>query len=302
MPSRIEPSSRIGLGTVQFGLDYGITNRAGRVSAEEAGAILALASARGIDTIDTARTYGDAERVVSDRWPSGACFRIVTKPGEFSRATDGPSAVALLRSNFERSLATLGRADVHGLLVHHTGDLLGPFGSDLWDAMEDLKASGCVSRIGASVYDPEQIDRILDLYPIDIVQLPFNALDRRLVDGGQLERLARVGVEIHARSVFLQGVLLNEDLPAGLEPLRAPIGQLDRAFAELGLSRLEGVLAAALARTEISRFIVGVTSAAELGAILDAEEKIGGMALQLPASSEIDPRYLSPARWTEIGS
>ncbi len=78
----------------------------------------------------------------------------------------------------------------------------------MWPALEQLKSTGLVAKIGVSVYEAEEIDRILDRYPIEIVQLPFNALDLRLARGGPLQRLAGAGVEIHARSVFLQGLLL----------------------------------------------------------------------------------------------
>jgi aryl-alcohol dehydrogenase-like predicted oxidoreductase len=186
--------------------------------------------------------------------------------------------------------------------VHDPKDLLGPLGQAVWSGVDELKRSGRVAKIGVSVYEPDEVDRILDLYPVDIIQLPLNALDRRLVEGGQLERLATAGVEVHARSIFLQGLLLApiHEIPAKFEPIRSALQELDRQLAQYRLSRLEGLLAAAFAHPEISRFVVGVTSCAELDTILcatDHADATDSLEIQLP---RIDPLHLNPSRWREL--
>jgi aryl-alcohol dehydrogenase-like predicted oxidoreductase len=173
----------------------------------------------------------------------------------------------------------------------------------LWSCLERLKADGLAARIGVSVYHAHEIDRILDRYPIDIIQLPFSAVDTRLADGGQLGRLAQTGVEVHARSLFLQGLLLApaDDIPDRFAPVRAAVRQLDAQFSRQGLSRLEGLLAMAFSHAEIDRFVVGVTSAAELNAIIVASRAASRVKdLQVPALAGIDERLLNPARWGEI--
>jgi aryl-alcohol dehydrogenase-like predicted oxidoreductase len=293
---------RIGLGTAQFGEDYGITNAAGRVGRAEAAAIIALAAKSGIDTLDSAPLYGDSEAAIGEAGAAG--FRIVTKTPKFGASSSEQAARAELRATFLRSLDKLGCDRVHGLLLHDPADLLGPIGPALWQEMEDLRAEGLVSRIGASMYEGEEIDRALDSYPLDLVQLPFSPLDQRLLDGGQLRRLSEAGVEVQARSLFLQGLLLAEpgQIPYRFAPVAAAMADLRAIFAEAGLTAVEGIVALAFERTEIDRFICGVTSAAELQAIIVAAVAAESGAAQLPdyAPPKLDDRLLNPARWDEL--
>jgi aryl-alcohol dehydrogenase-like predicted oxidoreductase len=294
----------IGLGTAQFGLDYGITNRSGRVSEDELQVILAHAAAAGIEVLDTAPAYGTSEELLGRHAPDGTSFRIVTKTPKFAAALSGEQAVDWLRNSFERSLEHLRRGTVHGLLFHDADDLLGPFGDRLWQAMEELAAVGQVTRIGVSVYDGAQIDSALDRYPIGIVQLPWNPVDHRLVSGGQLGRLAAQGVEVHARSLFLQGLLLEEPscIPARFAQLGAAAARMRSAFDAAGLTLLEGIMTVALRRTEIHRLICGVTTVRELEDIVCAAKK--AVTLETPLDftppQNLDLRLLNPARWNEL--
>lgn len=296
-------AARIGLGTVQLGLDYGVTNQNGRVPEGEAREILRLAAASGMDTIDTAFLYGDSEAVLGRCTPPET-LRIVTKTPKF--AGMGPDeAAAHLREAFAQSLARLGRERIHGLLLHDPADLSGPAGTALWAAMAALRAEGRVAKIGVSVYEGAEIDALLDRFPLDLVQLPWNPLDHRLEQGGQLDRLAAAGVEVHARSLFLQGLLLQDPaaIPERFAPVRRAVEALRAACAGEGLTMLEGVMALALARAGIDRFICGVAAAHELHAIVLAAETGQRVKhrLRLPIMDALDPLYLNPARWPELG-
>jgi len=296
-------AARIGLGTAQLGLDYGVTNSAGRASEAEARAILGVAAASGMDLIDTAHLYGDSEAVLGRCAPAPA-LRIVTKTPKFAGLAPAEAASAL-RAAFTRSLRLLGRDSVYGLLLHDPADLAGASGPALWEALTSLKEEGLVQKIGVSVYEGAEIDALLARYPLGLVQLPWNPLDHRLEEAGQLARLAEAGVEVHARSLFLQGLLLQE--PGAIAPRFAPIrGSVEtlRAASEAqGLTVLEGVLALSFARREIGRFICGVAAAGELRAIVNAAGKAQEAAhrVRLPAMAPLDPVYLNPARWSELG-
>jgi aryl-alcohol dehydrogenase-like predicted oxidoreductase len=297
-------AARLGLGTVQFGLDYGITNAAGKVGGAGAAAILGRCATAGIEVIDTAHLYGDSEAVIGRNAPADR-FRIVTKTPKFAHSESSAEAVRRLREAFGDSLRNLRRESVHGLLLHDSADLLGPHGSALWSVMEELKGAGSVQALGVSVYEGEEIDSALARFPLDIVQLPWNPLDTRLEDDGQLAGLASRGVEVHARSLFLQGLLLQDvtAIPARFGPLREAVREMVAVFDDSGLSRLEGILAMAFARPEISHFIVGVTSAAELDAILLAGKTASGVQSPpiLPKWRYLGSRHLNPARWAELG-
>jgi aryl-alcohol dehydrogenase-like predicted oxidoreductase len=294
--------SRLGLGTAQFGLDYGITNQAGQVPQQEVRAILRAAEEAGINMLDTAHLYGESEEAIG-RCAGANSFSIVTKTPKFQgQAAD--RAAAQLRTAFQASLDKLGRQHVRGLLFHDAGDLLGPLGPSLWEEMRRMKAADRVERIGVSVYEGAEIDAVLDRFAVDIVQLPWNPVDNRLETGRQLEKLAAAGVEVHARSLFLQGLLLQpaEKIPDCFAPIREAVVDLDRRFAAAGLGRLEGILAAAFERREITRFVVGVTSAEELRAISLAALRAEGVdaRLEIPAYRGLDACYLNPARWAEL--
>lgn len=297
-------SLRLGLGTVQLGIPYGITNAAGRVPAAEAAAILARARDAGIDVLDTAALYGESEAVIGALLEGGNAFRIVTKTAKFQDAANAEVAVRRFDEVFAASLKSLRMPAVYGLIAHDADDLLGPYGDALWAAMTAHKAAGRVRRIGASVYTGAQIDALLARHPVELVQLPINALDDRLARGGQLKRLARRGVEVHARSLFLQGLLLQPPaaIPAKFIGLPDAVATLNAFYARHRLSPLEGSLVAILARPEISRCIVGVTSTRELEDIINAVGRASEAARHITVTPQnpIDERVLTPARWGEF--
>lgn len=291
----------IGLGTVQFGMPYGVSNARGQVPASEVAEILSCAAQYGVGYLDTAALYGASESVLGQMLPATHSFRIVTKTPKFGAFTSGETAVAHLDDVFARSLERLGQRDIYGLLLHDADDLLGPHGAALWDAMARLQRSGRVRKIGASVAGGRQIDAILSAFPIELIQLPYNLLDGRLLSGGQLARLRGRNVEIHARSVFLQGLLLAApaDLDRRFHGVRPILERLRERLADADLTPLEGALGAALRRPEFDAIIVGVTSLAELEEILRATDKLKRREHafcydEFPISEE---SILNPALW-----
>jgi aryl-alcohol dehydrogenase-like predicted oxidoreductase len=256
---------KIGLGTVQFGLDYGISNRGGRTPDDEVVAILEMARRCGISVLDTAPLYGNSEEVVGRALAGAKTFRIVTKTPKFT-GLSANDAARLLAKSFVESLQRLGQPAAYGLLVHSAEDLYGPAGPQLFAVLEDLKARGLVRKVGASVYTAAEIDRLMYRYRIDLIQAPVSVLDQRLLHSGHLASLKHAGVEVHARSVFLQGLLLMapDDLPAPLERAR---NHLDRYFAGLrvrGLSPLEAALGFVLAIEDIDAVLCGVNNRQQL--------------------------------------
>ena len=197
---------KLALGTVQFGLHYGIANEAGQVSLGEAQSVLSLAKANEIDVLDTAIAYGASEEVLGKVGIDG--FRVVTK---FPSLPDDQNNVAhWVIEQVRESLARLGQKKLYGLLLHRSEDLLGSKGGQLLQALADLKNDGFVQKIGFSIYSPDEIDEVYKKIKIDLVQAPLNVVDRRLQSSGWLDRLKDDGVEVHTRSAFLQGLLLME--------------------------------------------------------------------------------------------
>ncbi len=279
-------ASRLALGTVQFGLDYGVTNTAGRVAEDAAEAILDRAAAAGIDLLDTASAYGDSEAVLGRI--ASPTFRVVTKIG-------GPPArfADLARA----SAARLGRTP-DGILLHDARALMGREATAVTAALLALRERGLVKRIGVSVYTPEALEAACTLFRPDVVQLPFNVLDRRFERTGWLAQLQGTGVEVHARSLFLQGALLGAETPVRLA-FAAPVFEAFReACAAAQITPLEACLSVGLA-APLDRLVVGVTSVAELDAILAAAANPRPLPTTFDALATDDPALVDPSRWPQ---
>ncbi len=294
--------SRLGLGTVQFGLDYGVSNRAGRPPEREAAAILARAAGAGIGFVDTAPAYGEAEALAGRYLPLGHGLRIVTKAPALADATINPRHGRQVLDSLAASLDRLKVGAVHGFLLHRSDDLARTGWQHLVDAMIEARARGWTSRIGASVYNSDQLALVESRFRPELVQLPLNVLDRRTITSGMLARLKAAGVEIHARSVFLQGLLLMEpdELPEFFAPLRHVIGRLRETWQQRGLSALGGCLAFALQRPEIDAVIVGVNRINEFEQIEATVNSLPSGNIDFDIEHSVDPAFLDPSRWPDF--
>lgn len=193
-------TKKIALGTVQFGLNYGIANRAGRPTREEAFSILELACEEGIDTLDTAYSYGESEEIIGEFISqSGKRFNIISKmPDLESIETD---------KYFRQTLTRLKQQKIYGYLVHRFDNLI--MDKSLWGKLESLKQRGLVHKIGVSLYKREELDYLLDNdISFDMLQVPYNIFDQRFEEYFSMLRIRNV--EIYVRSVFLQGLFFLE--------------------------------------------------------------------------------------------
>lgn len=284
---------RLAIGTAQFGLGYGVANTSGRVPAADVAAILADARTAGCDTIDTAIGYGDAEAVLGEAGVSG--FLIVTK---LPAVPDEERDVAgWVRRAIEGSLQRLRVPCLHGVLLHRPQQLLGERGRELAAALEHLKTAGLTTKVGVSAGSADELDAYSSMLPTGLVQVPFNLFDRRLLAGGRLDRLVQAGVEVHVRSVFLQGLLV---MPAAQRPTAFDrwadyLQQYDAWLKASGVSAVAACLRDALAQPGIARVVVGVDGAAHWRGILSAVD--GPAPARLPAFDHADPDLINPLVW-----
>ncbi len=290
---------KIGLGSVQFGLDYGISNASGKVPPDEVKRILRVAAGEGIELLDTASLYGDSESVLGQALSEGSQFRVVTKTCKISASKVTPDNVDDVSAAFDSSLRKLGHDSVYGLLVHDADDLLKDGGVRLLDWLQKTRSEGKVRNIGVSVYTAKQIDQILELFQPDLVQLPLNVLDQRLIRSGHLTRLKSLGVEIHARSVFLQGLLLMSEnrLNSFFDPVREHLRRYLLSLNQAGISPVEAALGFALARDEIDAVIVGVCSRREMKEICSAASSNATSSFDFTRWAIRNENILNPARW-----
>jgi aryl-alcohol dehydrogenase-like predicted oxidoreductase len=289
---------KLGLGTAQFGQRYGIAGGADRPGPETVAEILGAAADAGVTYLDTAPAYGESEALLGRALGANHPFRIVTKTPVFRRPMLDGEAGRVVTEAARASLARLGQERLYGLLVHDAEDLLADGGESIFDSVRKLRDSGLVSRIGVSVYDARQIDRVLERYRIDLIQLPLSALDQRLVRSGHIAKMKSSGIEVHARSLFLQGLMLldPERLPAGFEPVRGHLEATAERARGLGLSPLEAALAYARDGAAPDVGLCGVETAAQLREVR--------AALDTPPPDTDwstwaldDPRWVDPRRW-----
>lgn len=287
---------KIALGTVQFGLEYGIANNAGRVNIEDVKNIIRLASIDGVDTLDTAIDYGDSECALGAVGVDG--WNVVTKlPAVPKDCVDVTGWVIM---QIEGSLSRLGVSQLHGVLLHRPAQLLGEYGSQLLDVLEHLKTKGVTRKIGVSVYSPDELSKLEGKIPFDIVQAPLNILDRRLVDSGWAKKLKNQGAELHVRSAFLQGLLLmsSDQRPAKFSPFSNIWVEWSRWLNEAGLTPLQACLGYVLGIEDVDKVVVGVDSVEQLKEILTASH--------FPLSSlpnwaqPIDIDLINPGRWSQL--
>jgi aryl-alcohol dehydrogenase-like predicted oxidoreductase len=291
--------TQLGLGTVQFGMPYGIANRGARTPHEELVSILAFAASAGVNVLDTAAQYGDSETALGNALPAEHAFRIVTKTPAIHAGRDPDATSTALRAGFERSLENLKQQKLHALLVHDADELLRPGGDALWRAMDDLRRQGLVEKTGASVYTAAQIDALLARFDPTLVQVPVSIADQRLVESGHLSKLKRRGVEIHARSVLLQGLLLMDpdDRPSYFRQFEAELRNLSGFFSRHDMTPLEGALSFVSELEDVDAAVVGVTSRAQLEACLDAFRRPHTQKPDFSAAACHAESLLNPALW-----
>jgi hypothetical protein len=287
-------SKRLALGTVQFGLRYGIANRLGQVGRKETATILMHARAAGVDTLDTAIAYGNSEQRLGEIGVGE--WQVISKlPAIPVCCTD---VTGWVRDSVLGSLDRLRVPRLHGLLLHRSQELRESHGEALRRGLVAMKDAGLVDKIGVSIYAPEELDAVEACMHPDLVQVPFSVIDRRIARSGWLARLHRAGTQIYARSVFLQGLLLMEPMarPARFNRWQRLLGQWDEWLHDQALNPLQVCLSFVLSQPEIDRVVVGVDSLEQLQGILasvDAPPVVAPIDLM---SEDLD--LVNPSRWS----
>lgn len=259
--------SKIALGTVQFGMNYGISNTTGQVTSGEIEKILDYCKKNGIDTLDTAQGYGESEKVLSQFDLSS--FKIITK--------------LIGDARLETSLENLKLQKVYALMFHRENEC----NDESWKLFESYKTQGLVKKIGVSVYTPSTLEKLIEKYPIEIVQFPMNILDQSFVP--LLPKLKAKNIEIHTRSTFLQGLLLMDQIPEYFNPVKEKIVSIPKP-------RLEHTLNFGKQQKDVDKMVLGVTRLQDLQEIVEAYSK------DMPKTDYsqyviTDEKYINPSMW-----
>ena len=247
--------NKLTIGTVQFGLDYGINNSGGKVSAKEVYKILDIAFNNGIYTLDTSAAYGDSESIIGGILSDSKLhFNIISKY---------PQSSNKVKDIFKQSLSELHQSQIYGYLIHHFEYYkLHP---EIWEEMLVLKDSGLVSKIGFSLYEINQLEYLIENdVKLDILQIPYNILDRQFEPF--FEELSYNNIEIHTRSVFLQGLFFKpvKQMPQKLTPLIPYLEEITHFCIEKGIEKEELAINAIIHNPLINNLLIGVDGVNQL--------------------------------------
>ena len=282
--------NRIVLGGAQLGLPYGILNGGETLSREEVARILDTAAGHGINSIDTAIAYGQSESIIGET--SQNRFKIISKLPPLP--LDVSNVFEWVLAQVEASLSRLKCTSLDALLLHRPQDLTEAHGAELFAAISSLKIEKTIQRFGVSIYTPDELNGIIGACDIDVVQAPLNVFDRRIL--GVIDQLSALNIEVHVRSVFLQGVLIAkpEDRPQRFNQWSEHFAVFDEWVNSSGMSAMSCCLGFALQQPGIAKLVIGTTSAKSLTEIMTS---IPNTPIEVPAQLQssvetlIDPRF-----------
>ena len=283
---------RIAIGSAQFGMSYGIANSKGKTSFSELSKILNAASKLGINTIDTASTYGESESNLGkfgvEKW------KVISK---LPPINNSEVISDLITKNFELSLKKLKLKSLYGLLIHRPENLLSDHGKNILKAMQKLKEKGLVKKIGVSIDDINDINLIIPKFSIDLIQTPFNIIDQRLKTSGWLSRIKDLNIELHTRSAFLQGLLLmNQNLrPNKFNRWNKIWENWDKLLKDSEKKPHEICLGFVLSHLEIDKVVLGFDN---LNQFLNVLNKAEPIKFNLPLNILCnDLNLINPSHW-----
>ena len=201
--------------------------------------------------------------------------------------------------NFKNSLINLNRKSINGILVHNSEDLVHDDGEYLWEELNKLKENKIIEKIGVSVYDLKNTEKLLK-YKIDIIQIPINIFDQRFLNSGMIKDLNKKDIEIHARSIFLQGILgidpyTSNNLPQELNILLKNFVEYLKPF---NLSTVEGAIIFIFNLKQLSKFIIGFNKVDEIKIIKNTVQNkllnnLDFSSFKITNKNLIDPRFWS---------
>lgn len=280
-------NEKLCVGTANWTQDYGSVPGKPQYQVDDLDELYTSITARDVRMFDTAPAYGNAEELLGARLLEHQ--HAVTKTPHIAEETISPKSLETVETSLLSSLRLLRTDKVYALLVHNVHDLFKPNGSRLADIMQKLRGLGLVEQIGFSAYTVDEVERGLTAMDANIVQLPMNILDQRFLRCGLLAKLGRNGIEVHARSPFLQGVLLSDprQLPAHFDPIKDKIASLQSLARELGIDIQRLAYEFVAQHQDVGKVVVGFRSAAEFSSLFTQGEEV-----ELVAQSGLQDFYV----------
>jgi len=257
---------KIILGTAQFGLDYGVSNKHGKTGPLEVSEILKLGNKLGIQELDTAPSYGDSEQILARNFSDD--FLVNSKLIPCGRIQD-------VISRLDESIQLFGK-NINTIYIHDILDLNKSSYVEVLNRLYELKEKGIIKRIGVSVYDEKGLDLVSKYLNPDVIQVPFNIYDNRFMNSSNISSLTDTGCKIHIRSVFLQGLMLipPNELPVKFNNIVDKQTALYEYAYKCGYSIYYMCLLWVLSQEWAEKIIVGINNLDQLKELSEAVNKI----------------------------
>lgn len=285
---------KIVLGSAQFGMDYGINNKRGKIPKKEVFKILEESIESGIEIIDTASVYGESEKVIGEYLKENeADLKIITKISY----QENKGFRAVLDESFKR----LNVDSIYGCLLHNFNDLINH--SELYILLKEYKILDKIKKIGISLYEPKEIDYIInnEIF-FDMVQLPYNIFDQRFAD--YFEKLKEHDIEIHIRSVFLQGLIFRNpyELKGKFVKIKQKLIKLNDLSTKINIPLSAICLNFVILNKYVDNVVIGIDNLNHLRENINAliyDDEIKKYYNQLGLLREDNLSIILPTNWNE---
>ncbi len=254
------------LGTVQFGMKYGINNIFGQPSEEDVFEMLDMAIEHGIRVLDTARAYGTAEIILGNYFKARKdinFIKLISKLRPNVIENCEADIYGTVRREFEGTLERLHTDHLEGYLLHTPEYIYQP---RIIDALRRLKEEKLVEHIGISIYELQEGYAALRTEGIDYIQLPYSILDQRGMQEGFIHAAKDAGVTIFARSAFLQGLFMmeKERIPKHLQHAVPYLNQFEELLRQYEVECVSALVSFVMQEAEIDYFVFGVDTKEQL--------------------------------------
>ena len=287
----IQNKNKIAIGTVQFGLKYGINNKTGRISQNEVKQILDFAAFHNILFLDTSPLYGDSEEVIGNCLSETSNkFNIISKLPDCNKSE--------VEDLFFESLSKLKLKKIYGYLFHHYSGFINQL-SNYYELLE-LKKNGLINKIGFSLYYTSELDYLLENgYHFDIVQFPYSVFDQRF--SKYLSILKDKNVEVFVRSIFLQGLAFKDpsELTYPLSKLSNKINSLRQISIKNKTTIADLCLSFVIENNFIDKVVLGVDNIKQLKELVCVKLSTMDDVLrkELIELKENDEKLILPINW-----
>jgi aryl-alcohol dehydrogenase-like predicted oxidoreductase len=284
-------NNKLCFGTANFVKEYGI-NKSKGYNHKKIKAIFSLLKRNKIKNIDTAINYKNVEKKIGKF--NLDSFKIYTKIPKVPKKIENIDL--WIRNQIKHSLNKTKKSFFEGVFLHNSEDLLKNKKNQIYDSLANLKKEKKLKKIGLSIYDLNTLKKITKEFKIDMIQIPYNLLDRGKKKKQLLNKLKKNNIEIHVRSIFLQGILLMDSskLPLHFKKWENKFIMFENWCIKNKISKIQACLNVVLEDKLFNKVVISAENEKQLVQILNAinkkNKKDYPKNLQTNEKKLIDPR------------